>query len=133
MSLALRDGRPIGGDGVTQQKAVVEKYTDGFRRGDLAQILSCLSDDVVWALHGTKTLVGKDAFAAESDSGDSPNPELTLDRVVEEGDTVAVVGHGSVSLGGDPHEFVYSEVFTFTGGLVTRLDSFHIWLGERSE
>ena len=133
MSLALRDGRPIGGDGVTQQKAVVEKYTDGFRRGDLVQILSCLSDDVVWALHGAKTLVGKDAFAAEADSGDGLNPELTLDRVVEEGDTVAVVGHGSVSLGDDPRPFVYSEVFTFTGGLVSRLDTFHIWLGERTE
>ena len=47
---------------MSQQKAVVEKYTDGFRRGDLAQILSCLTDDVVWALHGAKTLVGKEAF-----------------------------------------------------------------------
>ena len=97
MSPALRDGRPIGDDGVAQQKAVVEKYTDGFRRGDLAQIMSCLSDDVVWALHGAKTLVGKDAFAAEADSGGGPNPELTLDRLVEEGDTVAVVGHGCVA------------------------------------
>ncbi|HEX2400436.1 MAG TPA: nuclear transport factor 2 family protein [Mycobacterium sp.] len=115
---------------MTQQKAVVEKYTDGFRRGDLAQILSCLTDDVVWALHGAKTLVGKDAFAAEADSGDGPNPELTLDRLVEENDTVAVIGDGSVSLGGDPHAFVYSEVFTFADGLVSRLDTFHIWLGE---
>jgi ketosteroid isomerase-like protein len=130
MSLRRRDGRPIGGDGETQQKAVVEKYTDGFRRGDLAQIVSCLTDDVVWALHGAKTLVGKDAFAAEADSGDGPDPQLTLDHLVEEDDTVAVVGHGGVSLDGDPHEFVYSEVFTFTGGLVSRLDTFHIWLGE---
>jgi ketosteroid isomerase-like protein len=125
MSLAFGDGRPFGGDGVTQQKAVVEKYTDGFRRGDLAQILSCLTDDVVWALHGAKTLVGKDAFAAEADNAGGPIPELTLDRMVEEGDAVAVIGHG-----GDPHDFVYSEVFTFTGGLVSRLDTFHIWLGE---
>jgi hypothetical protein len=42
MSLALRDGRPIGGDGVTQQKAVVEKFTDGL------------------------ALVGKDAFEVEA-------------------------------------------------------------------
>lgn len=118
---------------MTQQKAVVEKYTDGFGRGDLAQILSCLSDDVLWALHGTKTLMGKDAFAAEADSGDGPNPDLTLDLASRGGDTVAVVGHGSVSLGGDPHEFVYSEVFTFAGGLVSRLDTFHIWLGARPE
>jgi ketosteroid isomerase-like protein len=130
MSLGLRDGRPIGGDDVTQQKAVVEKYTDGFRRGELARIVACLTDDVVWALHGVKTLEGKDAFAVEADSGGGPNPELTLDRLIEEGNTVAVIGHGSVSLGGDPHDFVYSEVFTFTDGLVSRLDTFHIWLGE---
>src|SRR6476659_2073411 len=129
MTPALRDGRPNGGDGVTQQKAVVEKYPDGFRRGDLARTMSCLSDDVVWALHGAKTLVGKDAFAAEADSGGGPNPELTLDRLVDEGDTVAAVGLDSVSLGGDPHAFVYSE-FTFADGFVSRLDTFHIWLGE---
>jgi hypothetical protein len=98
---------------VTPQKAVVEKYADGFRKGDLAQILACLTDDVVWALHGAKTLVGKEAFAAEAASGDGPNPELTLDRLIVgappalrggEGDTVAVIGHGSVSLGNDPHD-----------------------------
>jgi uncharacterized protein len=138
MSLALRDGRSIGGGGVTQQKAAVEKYTDGFRSGDLAQIVSCLTDDVVWALHGAKTLVGKDGFAAEADSGDGPNPQLTRGRLIEEGDTVAVIGHGCVSLGGGPVDFSpasgrcpqYSEVFTFTDGLVSRLDTFHIWLGE---
>jgi uncharacterized protein len=128
MSLTLVDGRPIGGDGVSQQKAVVERYTDGFRRGDLAQILSCLTDDVVWALHGAKTLVGKDAFAAEADNVGGPLPELTLDRMVEEGDTVAVIGHGGVSLDAEPRGFVYSEVFTFTSGLISRLDTFHIWL-----
>ncbi len=57
---------------MTEQKAVVEKYTDGFRTGDLAKILSCLTDDVVWALHGHKTLVGRDAFAAEADTGEAP-------------------------------------------------------------
>ena len=46
---------------------------------------------------------------------------------------VAVVGHGGVSLGRNPADFVYSEVFTFTGGLVSRLDTFHIWLGDRPE
>ena len=118
---------------MTQQKAVVEKYTDGFRTGDLAKILSCLTDDVVWALHGAKTLVGKDAFAAEADNAGGPLPDLTLDRLIEEGNTVAVVGHGGVSLGRNPADFVYSEVLTFTGGLVSRLDTFHIWLGDRPE
>jgi ketosteroid isomerase-like protein len=116
---------------MTEQKNVVETHIDGFRRGDFAQILSCLSDDVVWALHGDKTLVGKDAFAAGADSGGGPNPELTIDRLIEEGDIVVAMGRGDVALGaGAPVNFVYSEVFTFTGGLVSRLETFHIWLGE---
>jgi uncharacterized protein len=114
---------------VSAQKAMVERYTEGFRRGELAGILSCLRDDVVWALHGDKTLVGKRAFAAEADNGDGPTPELHLDKLIEEGDAVAVVGHGRVALDGDPVDFVYSEVFTFDGGLVSRLDTFHVWLG----
>jgi ketosteroid isomerase-like protein len=64
---------------MTEQKAIVALYTDGFRRRDLAQLHSGLTDDVVWALHGDKTLVGRDAFAAEADQGDgttrcSPSP-----------------------------------------------------------
>jgi hypothetical protein len=44
----------------------------------------------------------------------------------------AAVGHGSVALAGEePRRFVYSEVFAFTGGFVSRLDTFHIWLAKR--
>ncbi|MGH3523069.1 MAG: hypothetical protein ACRDU4_09630 [Mycobacterium sp.] len=38
---------------------------EGFRRSDHAQILTCLADDVVWVLHGYKTLRGKRAFVSE--------------------------------------------------------------------
>ena len=128
---------------MSSQKATVQRYTDVFRSGDLTLILSCLTDDVVWALHGEKTLTGREAFAAEADSAGGPNPQLHLDRLIEEGDTVAVVGHGSVDLGtGAPVDFVYSEVFTFSSShppgrcapapgdaLVSRLDTFHVWLG----
>ena len=50
---------------MSNRKRIVERYIDGFRRSDHAQILSCLTDDVVWALHGQKTLHGKDVFDAE--------------------------------------------------------------------
>jgi hypothetical protein len=70
---------------MSAQKATVQRYTDGFRSGDLAQILSCLTRDVVWALHGTKTLSGKDAFAAEADGAGGANPDLHLDRLIEQG------------------------------------------------
>jgi ketosteroid isomerase-like protein len=47
---------------MSARKNVVEKYIEGFRRRDHAQILSCLTDDIVWVLHGAKTLKGKAAF-----------------------------------------------------------------------
>ena len=77
------------------QKGVVERYTQGVRAGDAAMIASCLSDDIVWALHGDKVLIGKDAFAAEADPGGGPSPEIVLDRLIEEGDTVVAVGVGA--------------------------------------
>ena len=50
------------------------------------------------------------------------------------GDAVAVLGHGSVEFGnGDPVDFTYAEAFTFTDGLISRLDTFHVWLGEVPE
>lgn len=111
-------------------KDVVRRYTEGFRAGDLERVVSCLAPDVVWVVHGDKTLQGRGAFAAAADGAAGPHPELHLDRLIEEGDTVAVVGHGTVVLGSESVDVVYSEVFGFTGGLISRLDTFHIWLRE---
>ena len=44
---------------------------------------------------------------------------------------MVAMGHGSVPLGDSaPTDFAFCEVFTFTGAVVSRLDTFHIWLGE---
>ena len=47
---------------MTENKRLVEKYMEGFRRSDHEMILSCLTDDVVWDLPGAFHLVGKVAF-----------------------------------------------------------------------
>lgn len=113
------------------RKRIVERYVDGFRRSDHAQILSCLTDDVVWVLHGYKTLRGKDAFDAEIENeAFEGSPTLTIDRLIEEGDSVACTGGGSLAeKGGNRREFVFCEGFTFTGDAVSRLDTYHVWLG----
>jgi len=46
---------------MTLQKQVVETYIDGFRRTDHKAILSCLTDDIVWVLHGYRTIEGREA------------------------------------------------------------------------
>jgi uncharacterized protein len=117
---------------MSSRKAIVEKYIDGFRRTDHAQILSCLTDDVLWVLHGYKTLHGKQAFDAEIEhAAFEGSPKIHLERLIEEGDSVAVTGNGSVATkGGDVMKFVFSEVFTFAGDLVSRLETYHVWINQ---
>jgi uncharacterized protein len=83
---------------MSAHKDVIEKYIEGFRRGDHAQILSCLTQDIVWELHGHKTVRGKDAFNAEIDNDLFDGaPVLGIYSMIEEGDAVAVTGGGRVS------------------------------------
>lgn len=114
---------------MSAHKDLIGKYIEGFRRGDHAQVLACLSDDIVWELHGHKAVRGKVAFKAEieQDLFDG-EPVMRIDRMIEEGDAVAVTGGGSVTKkDGQQARFVFSEVFHFSGGLVRRLETFHIW------
>jgi len=116
---------------VSARKAVIGSYIEGFRRGDHAQVLGCLAEDIVWELYGHKTVRGKAAFAAEIQNDMfEGEPTLQIDRMVEEGDTVAVTGGGSVrKKTGEEMQFVFSELFTFDANLVKRLETWHIWLG----
>jgi uncharacterized protein len=111
-------------------KAIVEKYIEGFRRSDHGQILSCLADDIVWVLHGYKTLHGKKAFDAEVENAAfEGSPTISIERLIEEDDSVVATGAGSVAKkGGEKMKFVFSETFTFTGDLVSRLETYHVWL-----
>lgn len=112
---------------MSARKFVVEKYIDGFRRTDHARILSCLSNDIVWVLHGYKTLRGKAAFDAEIENDAFEGSSvIALERLIEEGDCVAVTGDGTATKkGGEKMRFVFAEVFTFVGDLVSRLDTYH--------
>ena len=114
---------------MSTRKAVVEKYIDGFRRTDHAQILSCLADDIAWVLYGHKTIHGKKAFAAEIENeAFEGHPTIYLERLIEEGDCVAVTGNGTATKkSGEKVNFAFSEVFSFTGDLVSRIDTYHVW------
>ena len=47
----------------------VHRYLDGFRSGDHQQILSCLTEDIVWTVFGAFRLQGKAAYDAAIDGG----------------------------------------------------------------
>ena len=113
---------------MSARKQIVEKYIDGFRRMNRAQILSCVTDDVVWVLHGYKTLEGKDAFAGEiQNDAFTGEPALTLDRMVEEGDSVVAAGTGRAEIAaGGTLEFVFCDLFVFTGDAISRLETYQV-------
>ena len=123
----IHDGRDRR-EGMSDHKPVVEQYIDGFRKGDRAQVLSCLADDVVWTIHGEQTIEGKEAFDREMATGAAYDlPDLVLDDLVEQGETVVAIGHGHLDPpDGDRTAFVFSEVFRFRRDLVRSLDTFHI-------
>ena len=50
---------------MSANKNLVERYIEGFNNSDHEQILSCLTEDVVWDIPGAFHISGKDAFDKE--------------------------------------------------------------------
>jgi ketosteroid isomerase-like protein len=111
---------------MSAHKDLVGTYFDGFRRSDHELILGCLTEDVVWDLPGFRHLAGKEEFDGEIENeAFEGRPSLTVDRLVEEGDAVVAVGTGEARFRtGDVHRFAFCDVFTFTGDLISRVESY---------
>ncbi len=111
------------------QKFVVEQYIEGFRSGDRAKVLECLTDDVIWRLHGCQTFTGKRAFSDNIDNDEFREvPLLKISELIQEGDRVVVLGFGAIDgESGGQRAFNFCEVFLFKGELIAEVDTFHIW------
>ena len=104
----------------SRNRATVERYLDGFRHTDHAQILGCLTDDVTWTVVGAFHLEGKAAYdAAIEGPGFAGDPELEVVRMVEEGDTVMAELVGRVpQQDGLVRHLSMAEVFVLRDGLI---------------
>ena len=113
---------------VTENKRTVEKYLDGFRKSDHAQILSCLTDDIEWELPGAFHLFGKEAFDKEIENpAFVGSPTITTTRLMEENDVVAA--EGSVRVERKEGGFLngrFCDVFEMQGGKIRRLIAYFI-------
>jgi ketosteroid isomerase-like protein len=116
---------------MSEHKDLVRTYFDGFRRSDHEAVLACLTYDVVWDLPGHAHLVGKKQFDAEIENpAFEGSPVLDVDRLVEEGDTLVVIGEGQgTQAGGEGFRFAFCTVFTFSGDLIARVESYVVPLG----
>ena len=108
----------------TPHQRVVERYLDGFRSGNPDQILSCLTDDIVWTVFGHFRVSGKDAYRAEI-GGEGGSPTLDVVRMVEEGDTVMAELRGvAPQPDGTSLRMAMAEVFVFRGDLICERRAF---------
>src|SRR6186997_1633518 len=111
---------------MSENKHVVQKYMEGFRTTDRAAILSCVTDDVEWAIPGMFVSKGKAAFNVHIvDPGFSGHPVIEVTRLVEENDVV--VAEGTVLAGredGTRLPLVFCDVFEMEGGKIRRLTSY---------
>ena len=111
---------------MSSRKQAVGAYFDGFRASDHEAILALLSEDVVWVIHGHGRTEGKQTFDREIENDAfEGSPKLTVERLIEEGETVVAphLGEGRLR-GGDAFKFAGVTVFGFDGDLITRVESY---------
>ena len=111
---------------MSENKATVEKYMEGFRKGDHDLVLSCLTDDVVWDMPGFFHLSGKKAFDQEIENDAFVGrPAIAISRVIEENDIV--VAEGSVRSqrrDGGMLNAVFCDVFVMRRGKIAQVISY---------
>lgn len=111
---------------MSANKSTVERYMDGFRRTDRAQILSCLTEDVEWAIPGLFRASGKQDFGAHIvDEGFVGRPDIVVARLLEIDDVV--IAEGSVRTersDGTIANIVFCDVFEMEGARIRRLTSY---------
>lgn len=108
---------------MSENKKTIEKYIDGFNKSDHAQILSCLTDDVVWEMPGLFHHIGKTAFDREIENpAFEGKPTIVITRLTEENDVV--VAEGTVQgkkKGGEPFMAVFCDVFEMENTKIKKL------------
>jgi ketosteroid isomerase-like protein len=117
---------------MSRNKQTVERYIDGFNKGDHQQILSCLTDNIEWLMPGTFHLTGKEAFDREIENDAfTGNPTVRITRMTEENDVV--VAEGTVRVAWKTGGFldaVFSDVFEMADGKIKRLTTYQVNLKE---
>src|ERR671924_664000 len=111
----------------------VTTYLGGFRKNDHEQILSCLTDDVVWTVFGAFHLTGKEAYDKAIDGAPEfiDPPELKVVRTVEQDNVVMaeLTGRAKRAAGGEMRMSM-AEVFVMRDGKIAERRA---WLIELKE
>ncbi len=108
---------------MSENKKTIKKYIDGFNRSDHEQILSCLTEDVIWEMPGLFHHEGKKAFDSEIENpAFEGKPVVVIKRMTEENNVV--IAEGTVTgmkKGGEPFNAVFCDVFEMENAKIKKL------------
>jgi len=120
---------------LSENKKTIGKYINGFNKSDHEQILSCLTDDVVWEMPGIFHHEGKYAFDSEIENpAFEGKPIVVITRLTEENNVV--VAEGTVigkKKGGEVFNAVFCDVFEMENTKIKRLIGYIAMLNQSSE
>jgi ketosteroid isomerase-like protein len=120
---------------MTLSKDTVRRYIDGFNKGDHAQILSCLTDDIEWLMPGHLSCGGKARpLTEQSKTTSRPADPSSRSRdwskrirvVIAEG-TVRVVRREGGFLNA-----LFCDVFEMMEGKIKRLTTYQVHIKEQT-
>ncbi len=113
---------------MTENKATVVRYIEGFNQGDREKILSCLTDDVEWLIPGFFHVRGKDDFGGQiTNDAFVGLPTVRIARLTEEADVVVCEGTVRAGrAGGGELDAMFCDVFEMRGGLIRKLVTYQV-------
>lgn len=108
---------------MSENKKTIETYIDGFNKSDHVQILSCLTDDIVWEMPGFFYLEGKVAFDGEIENpAFVGKPVVQITRMTEENNVVVAEGTvNSKKKDGSLLNAVFCDVFEMEDTKIKKL------------
>ena len=111
---------------MTPNQQTIERYMEGFRRTDSAQVMSCLTDDVEWVLPGMFHARGRDDFQHHLvEAGFRPNPRIDITRLIESADVVVAAGRvRTEKTDGTVVTIAFCDVFEMRGARINKLTSY---------
>ena len=111
---------------------VLRRGYEAFGQGDLERAMADFADDIQWdgpnaeGMPDSGTCNGKDEVAQMFQrTVEAYGPELSVapDEMIEEGETVVVLGHMQASPNGNEFKVPYAHVWRFDGGKPKRVQT----------
>ena len=113
---------------VANRKDIVQRINEGFAENNLEKVLSFCTDDITWTMVGDTTVTGKEPIRQWMASMDPQPPQLRIQQIIAEGDSV--VARGDMMMqerkDGPSIPYTFCDIYRFAGDKVVELTAFVI-------